>query len=131
MGDDSMISFKQKGGWTKTSKFLKKLGDGDYYRGLDAIAQEGVIALSQATPRATGKTAESWSYTIKRTKGKVYIFWNNSNVVDGANVAMLIQYGHGTKEGVYISGRDYINPALRPVFNALGKRVWEEVTRDA
>ena len=131
MGDDPMISFKQKGGWTKTSKFLKKLGEGDYYQGLDAIAKEGVEALSEATPKATGKTAASWSYTIKRTKDKTYIYWSNSNVVDGVNVAMLIQNGHGTKEGVYIEGIDYINPALSPIFEALGKRVWEEVTRDA
>ena len=127
MGDDPMISFKQKGGWKKTSKFLKKLGEGDYYQGLDAIAKEGVEALSEATPKATGKTAASWSYTIKRTKDKTYIYWSNSNVVDGVNVAMLIQNGHGTKEGVYIEGIDYINPAIKPIFDEISEKIWKEV----
>lgn len=126
-----MIRFKQKGNWNKTTKLLKKLGNGDYYSGIEIIAQEGVRALMEATPKDTGKTAASWSYSIKRTKEQVSISWNNSNINKGVNIAMLIQYGHATPQGIYIQGIDYINPALKPIFDALGKRVWEEVTSDA
>ena len=129
--DVLMIKFTQKGNFRKTSSFLKRLGNGDYYQGLDIIAQQGVEALMEATPRDTGKTAESWSYSIVKTKDKVSITWNNSNINDGVSVAALIQYGHGTPQGVYIEGIDYINPALKPIFEKLGSRVWEEVTRDA
>lgn len=126
-----MIKFKQKGGWNKTTRMLEKLGSGDYYTGLETIAMEGVRALSDATPKDTGKTAASWSYSIKKTKDNLSISWNNSNVNKRVNVALLIQYGHGTPQGIYIEGTDYINPALKPIFDALGKKVWEEVTKDA
>lgn len=129
--DELMIKFTHKGDFRKTSNFLKRLGNGDCYQGLDALAQQGVMALMEATPKDTGLTAASWSYSIKKTKDKVTIVWNNSNVNDGVSVAALIQYGHGTPQGVYIEGVDYINPALKPIFERLGSRVWEEVTRDA
>lgn len=89
----------------------------------------GVDALREATPKRTGKTADSWSYEIKITDRFVTITWKNSNVVDGwANVAVLIQYGHATRGGAYVKGIDYINPAMRPVFEKMAQEVWMEVT---
>lgn len=126
-----MLQFKQTGGFKKTAKLLAKLGEGNFYKGLDAIAQRGVSDLEAATPVDTGKTASSWSYTIKKSKDGATISFNNSNINKGVNVALLIQYGHGTAQGVYIEGVDYINPALKPIFEAMGKRVWEEVTQNA
>lgn len=126
-----MLTFKQTGRLKKTERLLLKLGKGDFFNGLDAIAKRGVEALREATPVKTGKTAESWSYTIEKTKDKVSISFNNSNINKGANVAILIQYGHATPQGYYIEGIDYINPALRPIFQDMGNRVWKEVTENA
>ena len=126
-----MIKFKQTGKFRKTANFLKKLGDGNFYDGIGVIAEKGVTALQEATPVDTGKTAASWSYTIKRTKETVTINFKNSNVNEGVNVAMLIQYGHGTPQGIYIEGIDYINPALKPIFEEMGNKVWKEVTHCA
>lgn len=107
------------------------MGEGDFYKGLDSIAQKGVKALEDATPKDTGKTASSWDYVIKKSKVGASLTFRNSNVKDGANVALLIQYGHGTPQGIYIEGMDYINPALKPIFEELGGRVWKEVTGNA
>lgn len=126
-----MIKFKQTGGFKKTAKLLKRLGDGNFYDGIDAIAEKGIAALQEATPKRTGKTAASWSYSITRTKDTTTLNFNNSNISKGANVALLIQYGHGTPQGLYVEGVDYINPALKPIFEELGKSVWKEVTKDA
>lgn len=123
-----MIKFEQKGTWSKTKKFLQKaenfdLGD------LARFGEEGVKALSAATPRKTGLTANSWYYTISRTNGRITIEWCNSNIQGGwAPIAVLLQYGHATRGGGYVQGRDYINPALRPVFDRIAKNAWEEVT---
>lgn len=131
-----MIKFKQTGDFKKTEAFLKKNGSGllkntKIATGLHALGQEGVDALYEATPKRTGKTSESWSYSIETTSKGISIVWSNSNVVNGyANVALLIQYGHGTPRGGYVQGIDYINPALRPIFENIAERVWTEVTSD-
>ena len=89
-----MIKFKSKGGFKNTEQFFKKIGGGDYLKGLEYFGEAGVSALRDATPKDTGKTANSWSYSIDKTKTGVTINWNNSNINDGVNIAMIIQYGH-------------------------------------
>lgn len=126
----SMISFKTKGDWVKTKRFLKQLNKRQYLDILDHYGQEGVKALSSATPRRTGKTATSWSYHIEKTRGEAKIVWTNSNQTSqGDSIAILLQYGHGTRNGGYVVGRDYINPAIRPIFDDIANKVWEEVTK--
>ena len=124
-----MISFKQKGSFKKTDTFLKKLLKRDFLSSLDKYGKMGVEALSAATPRDTGKTAESWGYKIEVSKTEVRLVWTNSNVNDGVNIAIILQYGHGTGNGGYVAGRDYINPALQPIFDEISNSVWKEVTR--
>lgn len=124
----AVVSFHHKGNFQKTDNFLKKAKQGDYFRSLEKFAQEGVNALASATPIDSGKTAASWDYTISRSKGSVSITWTNSNINDGVNIAVIIQYGHGTRNGGYVQGRDYINPAIRPVFDKIAENVWKEVT---
>lgn len=124
-----MITFKHKGDFKKTLSFLernKKLNY-DIYK-LETYAKEGVKALSLFTPIDTGKTSASWDYVISKTDGNVSIIWTNSNVNNGVNIALIIQYGHGVNGGGYIEGVDYINPAIKPVFDKIMKHVWEEVT---
>lgn len=123
-----MIVFTQKGDFKKTEKFLNKASKEEYFRKLEKYAREGVKALSAATPVDTGKTAASWSYEIRQTKGSVSIYWTNSNVNKGVPIAIILQYGHGTNNGGYVQGIDYINPALRPVFERLAEETWKEVT---
>lgn len=124
-----MITFKQKGDFKKTEKFLKKSFGRDYISVLKKYGQQGVAALSAATPVDSGKTATSWSYEIVQNKSDISIFWNNSNVQKGVNIAVILQYGHGTRYGSYVSGRDYINPAIRPIFDKIADAAWKEVTR--
>lgn len=124
----AVVSFHHKGNFQKTDNFLKKAKQGDYFRSLEKFAQEGVNALASATPIDSGKTAASWDYTISRSKGSVSITWTNSNINNGVNIAVIIQYGHGTRNGGYVQGRDYINPAIRPVFDKIAENVWKEVT---
>ena len=120
---------KYTGDYSKTKSWLEKLR-GDWIRKhLDKYGKKGVEALSQATPIRTGKTAASWEYTIETGPGYSKIVWSNTNVVnDWANIAILLQMGHGTRNGGYVQGRDYINPALRPIFDKLVKDAWKEVT---
>lgn len=124
-----MISVRQKGDFTKTEKFLKKSFPFIYRKILERYARQGVEALSAATPRETGRTAASWYYTIDINDDGCTIEWNNGNVNRGVNIAMILQYGHGTRNGGYVSGRDYINPALRPLFDKMTHDAWEEVTK--
>lgn len=126
-----MISIKHKGSFKKAERFFKNIGEGEYLKGVKVFGQAGVDALYEATPKVTGKTAASWNYSIDNTKSNLTVNWNNTNVVKGANVALLIQNGHGTSSGSYVQGVDYINPALDPVIDQLGKNVWTEVTKDA
>lgn len=122
-----MIHVTQKGDFKKTEKLLKASIGKDYKSILRQYAEEGVRALSSATPKDTGKTANSWSYSIEQTKSSVSIVWNNSNINDGVNVAIILQYGHASKDGSYVQGIDYINPALKPVFDKLANAAWKEV----
>lgn len=125
------VVISHKGDFSKTSRFFKRIRSKQVYRRLEAYGQMGVNALREATPKRTGKTADSWSYEIKITDRYVTLTWKNSNVVDGwANVAVLIQYGHATRGGAYVQGIDYINPAMRPVFEKMAQEVWMEVISD-
>lgn len=124
-----MITVKQKGDFKNLEKFLKKARSVDYIRILERYGEEGVRALSNATPKDTGLTASSWSYTIKKTNGSYSLSWTNSNIQNGVPIAILIQYGHGTRNGGYVQGIDYINPALKPIFDKMSADIWREVTR--
>lgn len=126
-----MIRFKHKGDFKKTEALFKKIGNGDYMKGLEYFGEVGVSELTKTTPKDTGKTAASWSYSIEKTSNGLAIRWNNSNIVDHVNIAVIIQYGHGTSSGYYVEGVDYINPALIPVFDLIAKNVWMEVTKNA
>lgn len=124
-----MISVKQRGSLDKTEKFLKKSFGRNYIGILEKFGQQGVAALSAATPVDSGVTATSWSYEIIQNGSSISIVWNNSNVQEGINIAIILQYGHGTRNGGYVSGRDYINPALKPIFDKMADAAWKEVTR--
>lgn len=123
-----MISIKQKGNFSKTEKFLKKSFGKNYLNVLEKYAQQGVAALSAATPIDSGRTAISWGYEIIQNNSSISIIWKNTNVNKGVNIALILQYGHGTRNGVYVSGRDYINPALQPIFDKMADAAWKEVT---
>lgn len=123
-----MIVIKQSGDFKNLEKFLKKASKMDFFQNLERYAREGVSALASATPVDSGETAASWDYEIRTTKNQVSIYWTNSNVNNGIPIAVLIQYGHGTKNGGYVLGRDYINPAIRPIFDKIADSVWKEVT---
>lgn len=115
------------GDFSKTKNFLKQLTGSQKKLSLDEWGRRGVEALSSATPVDTGKTASSWSYIIESTRNGVRLSWINSNVNNGVNIALLIQYGHVTRSGAYVQGIDYINPALRAVFNNIAEEAWKEV----
>lgn len=124
-----MISIRQRGGFEKTERFLKKSFGRDYINVLEKYGQQGVSALSAATPIDSGLTATSWSYRIIQNNSSISIIWENSNIHKGVNIAIILQYGHGTRNGGYVSGRDYINPALKPIFDKMADAAWKEVTR--
>jgi len=123
-----MISIKQKGDFLKTEKFLKKTLGADYRNVLEKYGREGVIALSNATPMDTGLTASLWRYEIVQEGSYISVVWHNDNVQKGVNIALILQYGHGTRTGGYVVGRDYINPALRHIFDEMADAAWKEVT---
>ena len=124
-----MITFEHKGNFEKTSSFLKRAKEADFLNRLDGVAKNGVIALAAATPVDTGKTADSWDYSIVRTKTGASIYWTNSNNNNGVPVVILIQYGHAVNGGSYVQGRDFINPAIQPIFDEIANEAWREVTR--
>lgn len=124
-----MISYSVSGSTQRTEAFLSKMAKGDLYSGIRPLAQRGVDALRSATPRDTGVTADSWSYEIAETNGTVTIWWLNSNQINGFPVAIGLQYGHATGTGGWVEGYDYINPALRAIFDEIAENVWKEVTR--
>lgn len=123
-----MIHFHHRGDFRKTEKLLKKSLGRDYRLVLEKYGRQGVEALSSATPKDTGETAASWYYEIIQNQDGLSVIWNNSNVNRGVNIAIILQYGHGTRNGGYVQGRDYINPALRPVFDRLAEAAWKEVS---
>lgn len=124
-----IISFRHKGNLKKTEKFLEVAAKKEYLPILMKYGAVGVSALVDATPVDTGLTASSWDFKIKQTQDSVRIIWTNSHVVDGVPIAIILQYGHGTRNGGYVQGRDYINPALKPVFDRIAEDVWREVTK--
>ena len=124
-----MITFRQKGDFSKLNRYFKRVKEVVKVGDLDRIGREGVQALSSATPRDTGLTATSWIYSIERTSNRVSITFNNTNIQNGVPIAIILQYGHGTRNGGYVQGRDYINPAIQPIFDKLAKDAWEEVTK--
>lgn len=122
-----MVKFKHRGSFNNIEKFLNKMTDRDYLNVLSSYGEAGVKALSAATPVDSGLTAQSWTYEIERTKEKTTISWLNTNVNDNVVIAVILQYGHGTGTGGYVQGRDYINPAMRPVFDKIAEQAWREV----
>lgn len=122
------VTFTQTGDWNKSEAYLKKLGSGDMYNGLDSLAQRGVNALRNATPVRSGQAAASWGYKIKKDRSGVTIAWTNSDNINGVPIVVLLQYGHGTGTGGYVQGEDFINPAIKPIFDEISKAVWKAVT---
>lgn len=123
-----MISAITSGSFKRTEDFLKKLAKNDHFRGVEALAREGVAALASATPNDSGLAASSWNYKIIMTRTSLTIIWTNSDVENGFPVAIMLQYGYGTGTGGYVPGRDYINPAIRPVMDKIADKVWKAVT---
>lgn len=122
-----MIKISHKGSFDRTEKFLKKISKSDFLKDLEKYGDMGVRALASATPIDSGLTKESWSYEIEKSSGSYTIHWINNNVHDGVNIAVILQYGHGTGTGGYVQGRDYINPAIRPIFDEIADSAWKEV----
>lgn len=124
-----MIEIKQQGDFSKVTAFLERLKQGTNFSILEKYGRMGVEALQNATPVKTGLTASSWSYEIVQDKGKATIEFHNSNINNHVNIALILQYGHGTGTGGWVEGRDYINPALRPIFDNLADEAWREVVK--
>lgn len=124
-----MISFRQKGDLSKVTRHLERLKEVARLGILDKYGKEGVTALASATPVESGETANSWYYEIVRSKGSVSIRFLNSNIQNGVPIAIILQYGHGTGTGGWVQGRDYINPAIQPIFERIAKDLWREVTK--
>lgn len=121
------ISFTSKGDFSKTIKFLNKVKNVKINNILSKYGKIGVNALSQATPKDSGVTSRSWNYKIEVNNNNASIVWYNTNVVKGVNIAVILQYGHGTRNGGWVEGRDYINPAMKPIFDKIADQVWKEV----
>lgn len=124
-----MIKFRHKGDFSKVTRYLEKSKEAVRRVDLDKYGRDGVAALASATPVESGETANSWYYEIKRGKGTASITFYNSHVNKGVPIAIILQYGHGTGTGGYVQGRDYINPAIQPVFDQLADSAWREVTK--
>lgn len=124
-----MITFRQKGDFSKLTRYLERVKEAAKIGDLDKYGREGVAALASATPVDTGKTASSWNYKIERKNGSVAITFNNTNINNGVPIAIILQYGHGTRNGGWVEGRDYINPAIQPIFDKIAENAWREVTR--
>lgn len=123
-----MISIRQKGDFSKLSRYFERVREAARLGVLDKYGREGVAALSSATPVKTGKTAASWTYEIERQNGSVSIVFHNTNINKGVSIAIILQTGHGTGTGGWVQGRDYINPAIQPIFDKIADSAWKEVT---
>lgn len=124
-----MISFKQKGDFSKLTRYLERNKETINLRDFDKFGREGVAALESETPVDSGKTAKSWYYEITNNRKSIIISFYNSNINDGVPIAIILQYGHATKNGGWVEGRDYINPSIQPIFDKITKNAWREVTR--
>lgn len=123
-----MISFVHKGNFKRINKFLIFASKLNIKTKLDKYGMIGVEALASATPKQSGKTADSWSYEIEGNGQSASIVWTNNNVNDGVNIAIILHYGHGTGTGGYVEGRGYIDPAIQPIFDKIAADIWKEVT---
>ena len=124
------VKFRQRGSFKNTEKFLKKAEKLDYWKRLESFGEKGVEALANATPVDSGLTADSWTYEIRKTEEDCAIYWINTNVQDGWYVVAIgLQYGHATGTGGWVEGIDYINPAIRPIFEQIAQDVWAEIGR--
>lgn len=124
-----MIGFRHKGDFAKTTRYFEKIKRSAKISDLDKYGKEGVAALASATPVDSGLTANSWFYTIESKNGSASISFNNSNIQNGVPIAIILQYGHGTRNGGWVEGRDYINPAIQPIFDKIADSAWKEVTK--
>ena len=124
-----MISFKSKGDFSKIDSYFGRLKETIHLEDLDRYGQEGVAALAAATPFDTGRTANSWHYEIIHGEESVSISFYNSNIQNGVPIALILQYGHGTRNGGWVEGRDYINPAIQPIFDKIAEEAWKEVNK--
>lgn len=124
-----MISFRHQGDFSKTTRFLERAKAAVKLSDFDRFGREGVVALASATPVDSGLTASSWYYKIKNENGSITISFHNSNIQNGVPIAIILQYGHGTRNGGWVEGRDYINPAIQPIFDSIANEAWREVTR--
>lgn len=124
-----MSKWKLKGNYNGVRKFLNHISNADYLNILDDYGKLGVAALQAYTPKDTGLTANSWTYEIEHNEETTKIAWYNTNIQNGMPIAIMLQYGHGTGTGGYVQGVDYINPAMQPIFDAISRQVWNEVTR--
>ena len=124
-----MISFRQKGDFSKLTRFLERAKEAVRLGDLDKYGREGVAALASATPIDSGETAKSWYYEITNKNGTATITFCNSNIQNGVPIAIVLQYGHGTRNGGWVEGRDYINPAIQPIFDKIVEDAWREVTK--
>lgn len=125
-----MIRFKEKGNFSKLDHYFKRSRKAVSNINLDQFGQRGVDALSKATPVDTGLASKSWYYKIVKTKDSATIMFNNSNIENGVPIAIILQYGHATRNGGWVEGRDYINPSIQPIFDELAKNAWKEVTKN-
>ena len=124
-----MITFRHKGDFSRLTRFLQRAKEVIRLSDLDKYGRAGVDALASATPKDSGETANSWHYDIEHSRGSVSINFSNSNVNQGVPIAIILQYGHGTGTGGWVEGRDYINPAIQPIFDQIANNAWEEVTK--
>lgn len=123
-----MIEFRQKGDFSNLLNFFKNSEKAMRYEFLHKYGQRGVDALSSATPKDSGITASSWFYVVKTTKNTSSISFHNSNIQNGVSIAIILHYGHGTRNGGYVQGRQYISPAIQPIFDVIADEAWKEVT---
>lgn len=122
-----MITFEQSGNFKNTEAFLAKMSRNNLFDTLDKYGRLGVNALSNATPVGSGLAAESWDYEVKKSRDQYSITWTNSDIENGFPVVVMLQYGHGTGTGGYVQGQDFINPALKPIFDQIANEVWKAV----
>lgn len=124
-----MITFRQQGDFSKLTRYFERLKEAIKIGDLDKYGREGVAALASATPRDSGLTASSWYYEIENQNGSARIIFKNSNINEGVPIAIVLQYGHGTGTGGWVEGRDYINPAIQPIFDKIAEDAWKGVTK--
>lgn len=123
-----MITLSSSGSFRRTEQFLSRMATADIFSQLSVYGQVGVNALAAATPKDSGETSAMWFYEIVKEGGTYSIVWSNSHMAGDTPVAVLLQYGHGTGTGGYVQGRDYINPAIQPIFDKIAAEAWKVVT---